>query len=305
MKFPKLDGKAILAPMAGVTDVAFRTLCREYGVALTYTEFVSSAALVRENESTEKMIIVDKSEKPVGVQLFGSNAEEVVEAAKHVQDRFDIIDVNCGCPAWKVVKTGAGSSMLNDPRKIGAFVEKLVSAVDKPVTVKIRSGPSKNRINAVEVAKIAEASGAAAVTVHARDARQGYSGKADWDLIADVKKNVDIPVIGNGDVNSPEAFAKRLESGVDYIMIGRAAMTNPYIFRQITDYMKEGEYLERDMRDDFSRYLELAEGREIHINIVKNHAMSFTKGVVGGARLRQKIMNCHDVDSIRNIISGR
>jgi tRNA-dihydrouridine synthase B len=163
MKFPELDGKALLSPMAGVTDVAFRTLCKQYGAAMTYTEFVSSAALVRENKKTHELLVTDPSENPVAVQLFGANEEEIAAAAKIVEKDFDVIDMNCGCPVHKVIKTGAGSALLNDPPKIGRLVKKITDAVSKPVTIKIRAGINEQTINAVEVAKAAEAAGAAAM----------------------------------------------------------------------------------------------------------------------------------------------
>src|SRR3989338_3556991 len=168
MKFPKFNGKAVLSPMAGVTDVAFRCLAKKYGAAITYTEFVSSAALIRNNIKTKSMIETDKSEKPVAVQLFGDKEDEIIKAAGMIQDKFDILDINCGCPAWKVVRSGAGSELLKDPEKIRKFISKLIDAVDIPVTIKIRTGIDDGNINAIEVAKIAEHSGAAAIAIHGR-----------------------------------------------------------------------------------------------------------------------------------------
>src|SRR3989338_7456964 len=246
-QFPKLKGKAILSPMAGVTDVAFRTLCKKYGAALTCTEFVSSTAIVRGSEKTKEMLITDPSEKPVQVQLFGNNLQDVIEAAKYVEKTFDIIDINCGCPAWKVIQTGAGSALLNNPEKIAHIISKLTDAVSKPITLKIRAGVDKDHINAIEIAKIAEDAGAAAIGIHGRTQKQGYQGTADWNIIKQVKQAVNIPVIGNGDVFTPEVFKQRIEeSGVDYILIARGATSNPYIFQQITDYMKKESYTSKD-----------------------------------------------------------
>lgn len=303
MTFPKLKNKAILAPMAGVTDVAFRALCKRYGAGMTYTEFVSSSALIRERDATLKMIRVDESEKPVGVQLFGSEVEEIVLAGKILEKRFDVIDVNCGCPAFKVIKTGAGSEMLKNPDKIAEFVSKLAHAIKKPVSVKIRTGIDSRHKNALEVAKKVEEAGAAAITVHGRTQEQGYSGKADWDLIKQVKESVNIPVIGNGDVFTPEDFKSWLEfSNVDGIMIGRAAMTNPFIFQQIQDYMKTGVYGEKNKKVLFFEYLELAEKYDIHFLQVKNHAVSFTKGLVGGSSIRQKLVRTNNIKQLSSLM---
>jgi len=303
MKFPQLASKALLSPMAGVTDVAFRALAKKYGAGLTCTEFVSSKAVIR--GKSDFMLETDPSEKPVAVQLFGSSVEDVVGAAKIVDRTFDIIDVNCGCPAWKVIKTGAGSELLKKPEGIGEFIRKLAEAVDKPVTLKIRLGVNEKSINAVEIAKIAEANGAAAIAVHGRTAAQGYSGKADWGMIKKVKESVSIPVIGNGDVFTPEDFKEKLEySKVDYILIARGAMGNPYIFRQIEDFMKKGSYDAKDKIEQFFEYLAFARKYEIPHSLLKTHAMSFTKGIQGGARLRDQISACKESDEIIGVMES-
>ncbi len=300
MSFPKLTSPAILSPMAGVTDVAFRALCKKYGASLTCTEFVSSTALVRGSERTQEMLITDPSENPVAVQLFGSSEEDIVKSAQLIQNKFDIIDLNCGCPAWKVIKTGAGSALLNDPKKIGSFLKKIVDAVEKPVTVKIRAGIDEKSINAIEVAKEAERAGASAIAVHGRTQKQGYSGLSDWDVIKAVKEAVSIPVIGNGDVFSPEDFKEKLEySGVDAILIARGAISNPYIFKQINDYLATGKYEKEDNRlHHFFEYLELAKKYSIQLGQIKGHAIAFTKGMRGGAKLRQELGQAKTIEEL-------
>lgn len=302
--FPKLSSPAILSPMAGVTDVAFRALCKRYGAGLTCTEFVSGTGLVRGNTHTHRMVETDPSEAPVAVQLFGNNVQDVVDAARMFEDRFDIIDINCGCPAWKVIKTGAGSEMLKSPEKIASFVNRLASSVSKPVTVKIRAGIDAGSINAVEVAKVVEDAGAAAIAVHGRTQVQGYSGEADWGIIKQVKDAVDIPVIGNGDVFTPEVFKRRLdESGVDAIMLARGAVGNPFIFTQINQYLKTGSYESRDRLSLFDEFLGSARKHELDFGIVKNHAIMFSKGMVGGAALRLALTRCATLEELQDLVS--
>jgi len=301
--FPRIKDKAFLSPMSGITDIAFRGLARNYKAGLTYTEFVSSSAIVRENEKSLSMLRKDRSENPAAVQIFGSSIKELADAAGYLEERFDIIDINCGCPAYKVIKTGAGSALLNNPEKIGHLVSKLSSAISKPITIKIRKGTDDKHINALKVAKIAEDSGAAAVAIHGRTQKQGYSGEADWKIIKEVKDALNIPVIGNGDVFTPEVFNRRLEeSGVDYILIARGAIGNPYLFRQIADLQKNGTYSYKDGIEQFKEYLRLAESYRLRFIQIKNHAIHFTKGIETASRIRDQLSKSKDIDELKKII---
>ena len=243
----ELKNQAVLAPMAGVTDLPFRLLCHEQGAGLLSMEMVSAKAISFHNKNTESLMEIDKREHPIALQLFGSDPNLISEVAKSIEERpFDILDINMGCPVPKVVNNGEGSALMKNPKLIGEIIEKTAKAIKKPVTVKIRKGFNDSMVNAVEVARIAEQSGAAAIAVHGRTREQYYSGQADWDIIRQVKEAVHIPVIGNGDVTSPEKAKEMLEqTGCDAVMIGRGAKGNPWIFRQIAHYLETGEKLEK------------------------------------------------------------
>lgn len=237
-----LDNNVILAPMAGVTDLPFRLLCRKMGAGMVCMEMVSAKAIYYHNRNTEELLTIHPEERPASLQLFGSDPEILGEMAARIEERpFDILDFNMGCPVPKVVNNGEGSALMKNPKLAEELLTALVKAVKKPVTVKIRKGFDDNSINAVEIAKIAESCGVSAVAVHGRTRVQYYSGRADWDIIGQVKEAVKIPVIGNGDVDSPEAAKAILEhTGCDGVMIGRAAQGNPWIFRETVRFLEDG-----------------------------------------------------------------
>ena len=240
-----LENNLILAPMAGVTDLPFRLLCKEQGAGLICTEMVSAKAIYFKNKNTESLMEIDERERPVSLQLFGSEPDLMAEIARQIEPRnFDILDINMGCPVPKVVNNGEGSALMKNPKLVHEIVSKVSRAIQKPVTVKIRKGFTEDSVNAVEIAKILEDAGAAAVAVHGRTREQYYSGQADWEIIRKVKEAVSIPVIGNGDVDSPQkAEALVKETGCDGIMIGRAVQGNPWLFSRILHYQKTGEVL--------------------------------------------------------------
>lgn len=241
---------AILAPMAGFTDLPFRLICEEYGCNFTFTEMINAKALCYHDEKTTQMLDISGQKKYVGVQIFGSEVEYIGKAVKIINDldRFAHIDINMGCPAPKIVKNGDGSALMKNPSLASKIVEEAKKNSSIPVTVKIRKGYDEHNINAVEFAKMLEQSGADAITVHGRTTRQYYSGVADWDIIADVKQAVKVPVIGNGDVKSPEDAKKMMEyTNCDSVLIARAAQGNPFLFAQINDYFEKGSY--EDIQD--------------------------------------------------------
>ena len=294
----ELDNRYILGPMAGVTDLPFRLLCREQGAGLLCMEMVSAKAIYYQNKNTESLLEIHPDERPVSLQLFGSDPRIMSEMAKRIEERpFAILDVNMGCPVPKVVKNGEGSALMKDPKLVYEIVRALVKAIEKPVTVKIRKGFDDSQVNAVEIAKVIEEAGAAAVAVHGRTREQYYSGKADWDIIRQVKEAVAIPVIGNGDVTSPEAADELVRrTGCDGVMIARGAQGNPWIFSELTAWEESGRIPPRPDKDEIRRMilhharLQLEyKGGYSGIREMRKHVAWYTKGLKGAARLREKV----------------
>ncbi len=293
-----LPNNLILAPMAGVTDLPFRLLCKEQGAGLLCMEMVSAKAIMYKNRNTIDLLKIDERELPVSLQLFGSDPDIISSIAHEIEERpFDILDINMGCPVPKIVNNGEGSALMKNPKLAGEIIAKTARAIKKPVTVKIRKGFDEDHINAVEMAKIAEASGAAAVAVHGRTREQYYSGKADWDIIRQVKEAVSIPVIGNGDLLTAEdVIAMQEQTGCDGFMIGRGAQGNPWIFRQVLHYFETGEHL---AKPDFEEVAEMMlrharmmlefKGEYTGIREIRKHGAWYTAGYPNSAKLRVMI----------------
>ena len=302
-----LENTLILAPMAGVSDLPFRLLCREQGAGLVCMEMVSAKAILYKNRNTEELLTIDSKEHPVSLQLFGSDPDIISEIAKQIEERpFDILDLNMGCPVPKVVNNGDGSALMKNPRLAGEIIEKTARAIKKPLTVKIRKGFDDAHVNAVELAHIAQESGAAAVAVHGRTREQYYAGHADWDIIRQVKEAVSIPVIGNGDIRTPEDVAAMAEqTGCDGYMIARGAEGNPWIFRQILHYFDTGEHL---ARPDFSEVTEMllrnakmqidCKGDYTGIREIRKHAAWYTAGYRNSSKLRGRINEVENYEQL-------
>ena len=307
----ELENNVILAPMAGVTDMPYRILCREQGAGLVCMEMVSAKAILYKNKNTQELLKVDDRERPVSLQLFGSDPDIVADIAASLEDGpYDIFDINMGCPVPKIVKNGEGSALMKNPKLVEEILTKLVKAVKKPVTVKFRKGFDDTCINAVEIAKIAESAGVAAVAVHGRTREQYYSGKADWNIIREVKNAVKIPVIGNGDVFTPQD-AKRLvkETGCDGIMVARGAKGNPWIFRQILHYFETGEHLPKPPASEVAqmilrhaRMMLEFKGEYIGIREIRKHAAWYTAGYPHGARLRVAINQVENYEQLEALL---
>lgn len=306
-----LDNSYVLGPMAGVTDLPFRLLCKEQGAGLLCMEMVSAKGILYNNKNTESLLTIHDEEQPVSLQLFGSDPYIISEMAKRIEERpFAVLDINMGCPVPKVVRNGEGSALMNNPKQVYELVSAVVKAIDKPVTVKIRKGFDDEHINAVEIAKIIEDAGGAAVTVHGRTREQYYSGKADWDIIRQVKEAVSIPVIGNGDVTSGErAIAMRQETGCDGIMIARGAQGNPWIFSELLAYEESGSVPERpgtdEIRETMLRHARLQiqyKGDYLGIREMRKHVAWYTKGMHGATRLRELINHVESYEELEKCL---
>ena len=306
-----LQNNTILAPMAGVTDLPFRVLCAEQGAGLVCMEMVSAKAIYYKNRNTEELMEIDPGEHPVSLQLFGSDPEIISEMAKQIEEKpFDILDINMGCPVPKVVNNGEGSALMKNPKLVEEIISRTVKAIHKPVTVKFRKGFDEDHVNAVEIAKIAEQSGAAAVAVHGRTREQYYAGKADWDIIAQVKDAVSIPVFGNGDVTDGKSTAALLkQTGCDGVMIGRAVRGNPWIFREINHYLDTGEVLERPTADEVcdtilrhaQMELEL-KGEYTAVREMRKHIAWYTAGYPRSAALRRQVNEIEDFETLKETV---
>ena len=303
IKNVEINGKIVVAPMAGISNMTFRRICKSMGASLVVAEMVSDKAITYGNEKTFELLRMNDDERPISQQIFGSDVKSFVEAAKIVDEKMkpDIIDINMGCPVPKVaVKNQAGSALLKNPEKVGEIIKAVVGAVNVPVTVKIRSGWDQSSINAVEIAKIAEANGASAITVHARTRAQGYSGKADWNIIKEVVNAVNIPVVGNGDVISCYDAKKMLdETGCSAVMIGRGLLGNPWLIKECVEYLESGKLPE------VIGYNEKIDMMEYHLNKlcedktekqavleIRNHLLNYLKGLPENKEVKNLVCRC-------------
>lgn len=308
----KLSNNVFLAPMAGVTDMAFRILCKRQECGLTYTEMVSAKGLHYKSDNTAVLLEIAEEERPAAVQVFGSEPEIVAEAAREAEAcGASIIDINMGCPTPKIVKNGDGSALMKNPEIVREIVRRTVTAVKVPVTIKTRKGWDEDSVNAVEIADIAAQEGAAAVTIHGRTREQFYSGAADWDIIRQVKRAIDIPVIGNGDITKPQDAKRMLEeTGCDAVMIGRGAQGNPWIFKRTIEYLATGYMLpeptyEQRVEAIINHMDMVAEikGEGIGVKEMRKHAAWYLKGMPGSTKVKAEIFKLTTCNQVKSILS--
>lgn len=303
----EINNNVFLAPMAGITDVPYRSICKEFGAGLTYSEMISAKGMHYNDEKTKLLMKKAENETPFAVQIFGSDADILAKVAEEISDSADIIDMNMGCPAPKVVKNGDGSKLMLSPDLIDEITKKVVEKANVPVTIKIRKGWDKEHVNAVQIAKIAEKNGVSAITVHGRTREEFYSGKADWDIIKEVKDSVSIPVIGNGDITGIETANEIFEkTNCDAIMIGRASLGNPWIFEEIISGQKVNKTCE-DVKKMIEKHLEMLikeKGEYTAIREMRKHIAWYIKGFANAAEIRKRVNEIDELEELKNMIQN-